>query len=111
FVELSPLASPAGLAPAIAKLLDLPEEPSTPLMDVILAYLRTRKLLLLLDGCEHLRAECAQMVDKLLRATESLQILATSYDRLETESAELIYRIGPLAVPTFPLPLASLGAQ
>lgn len=60
--------------------------------------LRSRKLLLVLDNCEHLAAACAELIDHLLRACPDVQILATSRETLGVVG-EHIVRVPPLRVP------------
>ena len=66
-VELAPLADPA-LVPALAAVFGVREQPGRPLLDVVTDYLRAKRLLLVLDNCEHLIEACARLADGLLRA-------------------------------------------
>jgi predicted ATPase len=54
--------------------------------------------LLVLDNCEHLGAGVSELVDRLLRVTRALRVLATSQGVLEVEG-EIVWRVHPLAVP------------
>jgi len=60
--------------------------------------LRERRLLLVLDNCEHLLDACAVLVETLLRAAPGVRILATSREALRCEG-ETVFRVPPLAVP------------
>jgi non-specific serine/threonine protein kinase len=53
---------------------------------------------LVLDNCEHLIEEAAQLADALLSACPHLRILATSREALGVEG-ELVWRVDPLSVP------------
>lgn len=55
----------------------------------LLEYLRNKRLLLVLDNCEHLVQACAELVDTILRACPDLHILATSRERLNVPSEKL----------------------
>ncbi|MGW4065760.1 LuxR C-terminal-related transcriptional regulator [Amycolatopsis sp. NPDC004747] len=66
--------------------------------DTVLAHLRDRRTLLLLDNCEHLVADCAELADALLRHCPDLVVLATSRCSLGV-AGERITPIAPLAVP------------
>ncbi len=66
--------------------------------DTVLAHLRERRMLLLLDNCEHLVAHCAELVDVLLRQCPDLVVLATSRCSLGV-AGERVLPIAPLAVP------------
>src|SRR5229473_7540265 len=49
-------------------------EPDRPMLDALQTSLRPKELLLVLDNCEHLVAECANLVDALLRACPKLRV-------------------------------------
>ncbi len=61
-------------------------------------YLHNKRMLLLLDNCEHLIDSCAQLAEPLLQACPGLQILATSREALDIEG-ERILQVNPLALP------------
>jgi len=100
-VELAPLTDGARVPAALAAALGLREAPDQPLMATLLAALRGRRLLLLLDNCEHLRTACADVVATLLRACPGLRILATSRESLGL-AGETIWRVPPLTLPPPP---------
>jgi len=60
--------------------------------------LRSRRVLLVLDNCEHLVEACAEPADHLLRCCSDLQILATSREPLGVVG-EHVMRVPPLPVP------------
>lgn len=49
--------------------------------DVLHRYLRERKLLLVLDNCEHVRAATAAAIAGILNAAADVRVLATSTNR------------------------------
>ena len=53
-VDLAPLSDPAGVSRAVKDALGLPDELGRTLTDVLIEYLEARRVLLLLDNCEHL---------------------------------------------------------
>jgi hypothetical protein len=73
------------------------EEANRPLLNTLQEHLRSRRLLLLLDNCEHLVASCAELVDGLLRVCPDVRILATSREALGV-SGETIWRVPSLPV-------------
>src|SRR5262249_10216806 len=81
-VELAPLADPALVPAAVATALGVVEDPSRPLVTTLMAVLRPKHVLLVLDNCEHLIEACAQLADALLHGCPQLQILATSREAL-----------------------------
>jgi predicted ATPase len=109
FVELAPLADASLVPPAIATALGVREESGRPLPDTLTEVLQARRLLLILDNCEHLVDACARLADVLLRACPQLTILATSREALNVP-AELAWPVPPLALPPAgrPLPVDEL---
>ena len=97
-VELAPLADAEQVARQVAFILGVGEEPGRAIRETLMAYLRSRQLLLVLDNCEHLLAACAQLTDGLLRACPALKILATSREPLGT-AGEAVFPVSPLPVP------------
>ncbi|HMP38997.1 MAG TPA: BTAD domain-containing putative transcriptional regulator, partial [Roseiflexaceae bacterium] len=97
-VELATLADQRQLPIVIAAALGMPIQARLPLPDQLVAYLRDKHLLLLLDSCEHLIDDTAQIVDMLLRAAPDLKILATSREALLVEG-EMRYPVLPLVTP------------
>jgi predicted ATPase len=103
FVDLSPLTDAARLPQALAAALGLREGAGADLLISLETYLHERRLLVVLDNCEHLLAAgdqegCALLVDRLLRSSPGLRILATSRRSLGV-SGERVWRVPPLALP------------
>jgi predicted ATPase len=112
-VDLSPLPASAGadLTPAVAATLaalDLHEQAGQEMLDTLIAYLRFRRLLLVLDNCEHLIEACAALATRLLGTCPELRILATSQQALG-QACETVWPVAPLAVP--PQPMAALRSE
>ena len=63
------------------------------------ATIAGRRMLLVLDNCEHVIAPVAQLVDELLRACPNLSIMATSRIGLDVPG-ELTWRVPALSVPS-----------
>ncbi len=81
-IELAPLADPSQIIPAMAQVFDLQELPFRPLASQVMDYVRDKKLLLILDNCEHLIEACARLADDLLHHCAGLKILASSREAL-----------------------------
>ncbi|MCW5626568.1 MAG: transcriptional regulator, partial [Burkholderiales bacterium] len=96
--ELAPLASDDLVPPTVAAALGLSLQGSTVSPRHIAAALGQRKVLLVLDNCEHLVDAVALLTDGLLRAHASIRVLVTSQEPLRVEG-EAIYRVPPLGVP------------
>ena len=64
----------------------------------LLAAVRRRRLLLVLDNCEHLLGACAPLVEALLRGAPGVRVLATSREPLGV-AGEAVWRVPPLETP------------
>jgi hypothetical protein len=124
-VDLAPLADPALVPQAVASVLGIREagaggtegascgpvsgrsdaggqaSRAKALAQTLVAALKSRKLLLLLDNCEHLLPACAELADLLLRGCPGVQILATSREGLGI-AGEQTYRLPSLSLPERP---------
>jgi predicted ATPase/transcriptional regulator with XRE-family HTH domain len=94
-VGLASIADPGLVPTAIASALRAQETPNRPLMETLVAYLRNKTLLLVLDNCEHVLDAAAAAALALLAGCEALRILATSREPLMT-AGEQRYRLPPL---------------
>jgi predicted ATPase len=97
-VELAALADPALVPQAVAAALRVREAPGRSLTEMLVEYLRPKRMLLLLDNCEHLLAACAQVTETVMRACPHLRILATSREALGL-MGEQTYRVPSLSLP------------
>lgn len=97
-VELSGLRDPLLLPNTVASVLGLPEQDSRPAADALLEYLQDRRLLLILDTCEHLLDACASLIQAVLDNAPGVTVLATSRQPLDMPG-EHTFPIGPLPVP------------
>jgi predicted ATPase/DNA-binding CsgD family transcriptional regulator len=98
-VELAPLSEEALVPQAVAKALKVPEQPGRELTEALVDALREKRLLLVLDNCEHLIEAAAQLADALLSSCPHLRVVATSREALSLEG-ELVWRVDPLSVPS-----------
>ena len=101
WVELAPVEDATLVPAAVNSTLGLRDVPGRPLVDTLVQYLVARRLLLVLDNCEHLVEACAQLVDALLRACPVLTILATSRSPLGVPG-EITWRVPSMTVPAEP---------
>ncbi|MGA4843844.1 ATP-binding protein [Streptomyces sp. G45] len=81
--ELSGLGDPELVPATLAAVLELPEQPGMEPLDAVVAHLRGRRLLIVLDTCEHLVDACALLCDVLLREAPGVCVLATSRQPLD----------------------------
>jgi len=97
-VDLAPILDPHLVPRTTAITIGLRNEPQRPVIDMICDYLNRKKMLLILDNCEHLVDACAQMADRILRAGSDVQILASSREALGI-AGEVTYRVPSLGLP------------
>jgi predicted ATPase/DNA-binding SARP family transcriptional activator len=97
-VELAPLTQPGLVVQTVASALGVREHPGRSLADLLADHLKPAKALLVLDNCEHLLDEVAELAEQLLRSGPRLSILATSRERLGI-TGELLRPVSGLAVP------------
>ncbi|WP_049571320.1 LuxR C-terminal-related transcriptional regulator [Nonomuraea sp. SBT364] len=97
-VELARIDRPELVVQEIARVLGVREERGRPLFGTVAARLRDGSCLLVLDNCEHLIDECAQVAAALLASCGALAILATSREPLRI-AGELVWRVPPLDLP------------
>ncbi len=77
-VELAALADPGQVPRVVAAALGVIEQANRPMLDTLTEFLQPRRLLLVLDNCEHLIAACADLVHGFLQTCPNLRVLATS---------------------------------
>ena len=97
FVDLGMLSDPGLVATAVASMLGLSVQSDDPTPSLI-AFLRDRRILLILDTCEHLIEAVAALASRIFMAAPQVHILATSREALQVEG-EHVYRLDVLACP------------
>ncbi|WP_371482962.1 regulator [Kitasatospora sp. NBC_00315] len=102
-VEVAEVQDSLLLGHAVLEALRLTDSTARPPLDVLIEQLAGRRLLLVLDGCEHLVAACAELANGLLQAVPGLRVLATSRESLQTAGEHLL--------PVAPLPVGPCPAD
>ncbi|MDQ6669649.1 MAG: helix-turn-helix domain-containing protein, partial [Chloroflexota bacterium] len=97
-VELAPLLDPDLVPHRVGALLGAHQTADQSISSALASAVSSRRVLVILDNCEHLLPACAVLVDALLRACPELHVLATSREPLRSEG-ELIWRVPSLPVP------------
>ena len=95
WVDLAVVSDPAHLETAVASALGVLESGDA---DPLMSAIGARRLLLILDNCEHIVDACADLSTRLLSACPQLTILATSREALGI-AGEAVYTVAPLPVP------------
>jgi predicted ATPase/DNA-binding SARP family transcriptional activator/DNA-binding CsgD family transcriptional regulator len=109
--ELAPLTEGELVPHAVTRALGVREQPGRPLTETLVAVLRHRDMLLVLDNCEHLADPVARLLDTLLDACSRVRVLTTSRETLGVEG-EAVWRVSSLSVPdTDRLPAAEEMAR
>jgi predicted ATPase/DNA-binding CsgD family transcriptional regulator len=96
-LDLAPLSDEAAVATALAQVLGL-RDTGPAALELVTRLLERKRVLMLLDTCEHLIGTCAAVVEALLRRCGDVTVLATSREPLGLDG-ETIYRVPSLAVP------------
>ncbi|MBK7456100.1 MAG: tetratricopeptide repeat protein [Anaerolineales bacterium] len=97
-VELAPLTDPALVPQSVCAVMGVKPDGDTSALEALTNYLRSKKILLVLDNCEHLVEACAQLCNSLLRSCPDLRILASSREALAIYG-EQAYRVPSLSLP------------
>lgn len=97
-VDLGRVFDPGMVTDAVAETLQRPERTSRDSFTAVVNFLKDRHALLILDNCEHVLPEAAELADALLKAAPHLRILATSRQRLNID-AEQTMTVPPLSLP------------
>jgi predicted ATPase/DNA-binding SARP family transcriptional activator/Tfp pilus assembly protein PilF len=97
-VALESLTEGSRVAQQIASVLGIKDESERPLLERVTDHLRKKRLLLLLDNCEHLLDASARIIAHLLRECAGLRILATSREAVGV-TGETIWPVPALTVP------------
>jgi predicted ATPase/DNA-binding winged helix-turn-helix (wHTH) protein len=106
FFDVGAASNPALLAGGLASALGIPIQPAgaTP---GLTTFLRDRRMLIVLDGCEANVDSAAILAEQIFRDTRQVHLLATSREVLRAEG-ERAHRLSPL---DYPAPGAGQSAQ
>ena len=96
--ELASVSDPAFILQIIINSLGIKEEAGKTLKDSVTGYLKDKKMLIIMDNCEHLINECANLAEHLLIKCPDLKIIATSREALNCRG-ELTFRLPSLTLP------------
>ena len=98
FIDLTPIRDPARVVDQAARVLSVAEEPGRPLLQALCAYLKAKRLLLILDNCEHLIEPAAELVAAIVTTAPQVRVIASSREALRVPG-EQAYPIAPLPLP------------
>src|SRR4029077_12786151 len=100
-VELADTRDPELVSNAVMAALDLRDQVAVGPTALVLAYLRDRQLLLVVDNCEHLLDAAAELVTEISSAAPGVRVIATSREPLSAPREQVI------PVPRLDLPAPS----
>jgi predicted ATPase len=95
--ELAPIADGGPVTHAVAAALEVRQRHGLSIDQTVIEYLRTRRLLLLLDNCEHVLTEASRLVDRVIANCPDVVVLATSREALGVQG-EQVWPVPPLSV-------------
>ena len=93
-VELGAVADHRLVAGQVAATLGLPEQPGRSLAEMLREQLADRRMLLVIDSCEHVIGAVAQLIGDLLQHGDRLTVIATSREPLHV-TGEVVRRVAP----------------
>lgn len=97
FVDLAPIMHPDLVAVTVARALGLVDQPGQSPTDRVLAFVRDRSMLVVLDNCEHVLDACARLVVLLLASAPALKVCATSREPINV-AGEAVWQVPSLSV-------------
>jgi predicted ATPase/DNA-binding CsgD family transcriptional regulator len=98
WVELAEVESPDLVAYALARSVRVQERRDEAIEDAVIAHLGERRVLLILDNCEHELDACRHLVASVVSQCERVRVLCTSRERLDIPG-EAVVALSPLDVP------------
>jgi predicted ATPase/DNA-binding CsgD family transcriptional regulator len=96
--DLAKISAPDSVVSEIAFALGVRPHAFSPVLDQVVAHLKRKHVLLIIDNCEHVRAQVSGFIDAVVKACPGVTVLATARERLR-QTGEQIYRLPSLALP------------
>jgi predicted ATPase/class 3 adenylate cyclase len=97
-VELAPVADPDAVHAAVASTLGVLSQEGMTLLEAILDWLEDRRLLLIVDNCEHVLVAAGALVGSVVAACDTVRVIATSREPLGV-AGEQVVPVPPLGIP------------
>jgi predicted ATPase/DNA-binding SARP family transcriptional activator len=96
--DLAPISEASLVAGVVAQAMNVQPSHEKPVLDTLLLHIKRKRLLLVLDNCEHVIAVARSVVAAILRDCPDVRVLATSREGLNV-AGEHVYRMPSLPVP------------
>ncbi len=100
YVDLAPITHSAVVPVAVARALGLPDQPGRSMIDTLVRFVGERRMLIVLDNCEHLLDATSSLAVELLGSCPGMKLLTTSREPT-----------GVAGEVTFLVPSLSLGDE
>jgi len=97
YVDLAPITDPDNVPVAVIRALGLPDQPGRSTMDTLLRFVGDRRMLLVLDNCEHLLDACAALIVEMLGGCPAVTVVATSREPIGV-AGEVSWRVPSLSL-------------
>ena len=97
YVDLAPITDPEVVPVTVARALGLLDQPGEPTIDLLRRSIRDRRMLMLLDNCEHLLDASADLITGLLSGCPALTLLTTSREPIGV-AGEVGWRVPSLSL-------------
>jgi len=98
FLDLASISDPAMVVAEAAQVLGVRDEPERSLLQSVCAHVKTRRVLMVLDNCEHLIQAVAELAHALIKAAPRVRLLSSSRESLRVPGEQNV-PIAPLSVP------------
>lgn len=110
WADLAPTTHPSVVPLTVARTLGLPDQPGRSITDTLTRFIGNRRMLMLIDNCEHLLDPCAAFVEELLTSCPRITILATSREPLLV-SGEVTWQVPSLSLNEDAIELFNVRAR
>ena len=97
--DLAPIREDALVAEAVTTALDVQRRQDRSTIEGLVEVLQSRRLLIVLDNCEHVLAPIREVTETVLRTCPDVRIVATSREPLGVDG-ETVWPLGPLSLPS-----------
>jgi predicted ATPase/DNA-binding CsgD family transcriptional regulator len=97
-VDLAKISASEAVVSEAAFALGARPHAFSPVSDQVLAHLKRKRVLLIIDNCEHVTAAASEFIDAVVKACPGVTVLATARQGLR-QSGEQVYRLPSLALP------------
>jgi predicted ATPase/class 3 adenylate cyclase len=104
-VELAPVVDPGAVVEVVASALGVTQRQGLTLSASVIDFLRAKRLLLVLDNCEHLLDAVARFADEVIDSCPRVSVVATSREALSVVGERVV------GVPSLELPNEADAAE